>query len=79
MKNVIPSGKKSSSAPAESPSADEIERAGTVIATLDGFSKASGSTKLRVGKIIRLGERTTKRALSARSRRELAERLDNAT
>jgi hypothetical protein len=43
------------------------------------FSKASGSTRRRVDKIVRLGERATKRALSARNRRELAERLDNAT
>jgi DNA replicative helicase MCM subunit Mcm2 (Cdc46/Mcm family) len=42
------------------------------------FSKASGSTKRRVEKIIRLGERTAKRALSARHRREFAERLDYA-
>jgi hypothetical protein len=40
------------------------------------WSKASGSTKRRVEKIIRLGERATKRALSASRRRELAERLD---
>jgi hypothetical protein len=42
------------------------------------FSKASGSTKRRVEKIIGLGGRTTKRALSASRRRELAERLDYA-
>jgi len=40
------------------------------------FSKASGSTKRRVDKIIRAGLHSTKRALSARHRRELAERLD---
>jgi len=40
------------------------------------FSKASGSTKRRVDKIIRLGEHATKRTLSASRRRELAERLD---
>ena len=40
------------------------------------WSKASGSTKRRVEKIIRLGERATKRALSAGHRKELAERLD---
>jgi DNA replicative helicase MCM subunit Mcm2 (Cdc46/Mcm family) len=42
------------------------------------FSKASGSTKRRVEKIIRLGERAAKRSLSARHRREFAERLDYA-
>jgi hypothetical protein len=42
------------------------------------FSKASGSTKRRVDKIIRLGEHATKRTLSASRRRELAERLDYA-
>jgi predicted RNA-binding protein Jag len=40
------------------------------------WNKASGSTKRRVEKIIRLGERATKRVLSAGRRRELAERLD---
>jgi hypothetical protein len=40
------------------------------------FSKASGSTKRRVEKLVRLGERASKRALSSRYRRELAERLD---
>jgi len=40
------------------------------------FSKASGSTKRRVEKLIRLGERASKRALSARYRRQFAERLD---
>jgi hypothetical protein len=38
------------------------------------WSKASGSTKRRVEKIIRLGARATKRSLSAHRRRELAER-----
>lgn len=38
------------------------------------WSKASGSTKRRVERIIRLGERATKRALSASRRRELSER-----
>jgi hypothetical protein len=42
------------------------------------FSKASGTTRRRVDKIIRHSERATKRALSARYRRELAERLDYA-
>jgi DNA replicative helicase MCM subunit Mcm2 (Cdc46/Mcm family) len=42
------------------------------------FSKASGSTKRRVERIIRLGERAAKRALSARQRREFVERLDYA-
>ena len=40
------------------------------------WSKASESTKRRIEKIVRLGERTTKRALSGGRRRELAERLD---
>ncbi len=40
------------------------------------WSKASGSTKRLVEKIIRLGSRATKRTLSAGRRRELAERLD---
>ena len=40
------------------------------------WSKASGTTRRRVDKIIRLGERTAKRTLSARHRREFAERLD---
>ena len=40
------------------------------------FSRASGSTRRKVEQIIRLGERATKRALSARHRRELAERLE---
>ena len=40
------------------------------------FSKASGSTKRRVERIIQLGERATKRALWANGRRQLAERLD---
>ena len=39
------------------------------------WSKASGSTKRRIEKIIRLGDRATKRALSSSSRRELADRL----
>jgi hypothetical protein len=38
------------------------------------FSKASGSTKRRVEKIIQCGERATRRALSASHRRELATR-----
>lgn len=42
------------------------------------WSKASGSTKRRVEEIIRRGTRVTKRALSARHRREFAERLDYA-
>jgi hypothetical protein len=42
------------------------------------FSKASGSTKRRVERIIRLGDRATKRALSARHRRDFVERLDYA-
>ncbi len=42
------------------------------------FSKASGSTKRRVEKIIRSGLRQTKRALSADRRREFSERLDYA-
>jgi len=42
------------------------------------WSKASGSTRRRIEKMIRLGERATKRALSAGRRRELAERLDYA-
>jgi hypothetical protein len=42
------------------------------------FSKASGSTKRRVEKIIRAGLRQTKRALSADRRRELSEGLDCA-
>jgi hypothetical protein len=40
------------------------------------FSKASGSTRRRVEKIIRLGERAAKRSLPARHRREFSERLD---
>jgi hypothetical protein len=40
------------------------------------LSKASGAIHRRVEKIIRLGERATKRALSARNRRELAGRPD---
>ena len=36
---------------------------------------ASGSTRRRVDRIMRLGERATKRALRADRRRELAERL----
>jgi len=43
------------------------------------FSRASGSTRRKVEKIIRLGERAAKRALSARRRQELAERLDYGT
>ena len=39
------------------------------------FNKASGSTRRRVDKIIRLGERATKRSLSASRRREFSERL----
>jgi hypothetical protein len=39
------------------------------------FSKASGSTRRRIEKIIRHGERATKRALSASRRREFSERL----
>ena len=42
------------------------------------WSKASGSTKRRVERIFRLGARATKRALSARHRREFSERLDYA-
>ena len=42
------------------------------------FSRASGSTRRKVEQIIRQGERATKRALSARHRRELVERLDYA-
>lgn len=41
------------------------------------FSKASCSTKRRVEKVIRRGERGVKRALSASRRRELVERLEN--
>jgi hypothetical protein len=40
-------------------------------------SKASGSTRQRVERIIRQGTRAAKRALSARQRRALAERLDD--
>ena len=40
------------------------------------FSKASGSTKRRVERMVRLGERATKRALSSGQRSELAESLD---
>jgi hypothetical protein len=39
------------------------------------FSKASGSTKRRVERIIRLGDRATKRAMRARDRRAFSERL----
>jgi hypothetical protein len=39
------------------------------------FSKASGSTKRRVEKIIRAGLHQTKRAMSASHRREFSERL----
>lgn len=39
------------------------------------FSKASGSTKRRVEKMVRFGERAKKRVLSSRHRHELAERL----
>lgn len=42
------------------------------------FSKASGSTKRRIEQIIQLGEHKTKRALSAKRRREFVERLDYA-
>lgn len=42
------------------------------------WSKASGSTRRKVEKLIRLGDRATKRALSASRRRELSERLDYA-
>ena len=38
------------------------------------FSKASGSTKRRVEKIIQLGERQTRRALGSAKRRQLHER-----
>jgi hypothetical protein len=41
------------------------------------FSKANGSTRRRVEKIIRAGLHQTKRALSANRRREFSERLDN--
>jgi len=40
------------------------------------WSRASGSTKRRVEKIIQLGERAAKRSLSAHHRREFVERLD---
>ena len=40
------------------------------------WSRASGSTRRRIDRIVRQGERSAKRALSARSRRALAERLD---
>jgi len=40
------------------------------------WSKASGSTKRRVEKLIQLSQRAAKRSLSARNRRELSERLD---
>ena len=40
------------------------------------FSKASGSTKRRVNRIVLLGKRAVKRALSASRRREWVERLD---
>ena len=42
------------------------------------WSKASGSTKRRVEKIVLAGLHQTKRALSATNRRALAERLDYA-
>ena len=38
------------------------------------WSKASGSTRRRVEKIIRLGERATRRAVSSWKRRGLTER-----
>ena len=41
------------------------------------WSKASGSTRRRVEKFIKLGERTVKRRLSALNRRDFAERLEN--
>jgi hypothetical protein len=41
------------------------------------FSKASGSTRRKVEKIVQLGERAMKRALSASRRREFTERLAN--
>lgn len=41
------------------------------------WSKASASTKRRIERILRLGERATKRALPGSRRRELAERLEN--
>ena len=40
------------------------------------WSKASGSTRRRVEKMILLGELATKRTLSANRSREFAERLD---
>jgi hypothetical protein len=42
------------------------------------FSKASGSTKRRVEKIVRAGERGTRRALPSAKRRELLERVEYA-
>jgi hypothetical protein len=39
------------------------------------LSKASGSTKRRVEKIVRLGERATRRALTSSKRRDLLERV----
>jgi len=41
-------------------------------------SKASGSTRRRIEQIIRQGERTAKRTLSARHRRAFSERADYA-
>jgi hypothetical protein len=42
------------------------------------FSKASGSDRRKVERILRLGDRATKRTLSAIRRREFSERLDYA-
>jgi hypothetical protein len=42
------------------------------------WSKASGSDRRKVERIIRLGDRATKRTLSAIRRREFSERLDYA-
>jgi hypothetical protein len=40
------------------------------------WNKASGSTRRRVDKIIRAGERGTRRALSSPKRREFLERVE---
>ena len=42
------------------------------------WSRASGSTRRRVERIIRLGEREARRALSSSQRRALSERVDYA-